>query len=392
MVGCTIFTLPPSCGELFGSVESGDRFWWVPSSRPFTLGPFSAAASWVSESSWAIGSRGGGGGVYESLLSIDQEYSVVMLACDVFMTLAWHFTTKHVVGRRGGQFRLKYLSPSVRFTLGVLFGALRLWGIAHLHPTPLYSFLSRFCFFVYLILGLSALVFDDGPWRGVRPNAKSALDSDSLLNPYATINKALNTSVTKLTLARPAVRRSLESGGIVTIVLDSHGSLIFACRGTLDIREASKMRKANNVRCVIELVARKEVCKSGEKFFFGFVHGAPFLKFGKRSLTLSQQQTLLELMINLNELKINLSGSASLGGGGGHGHAAELIVQHQHHQHQQHFYAHHFVKPSVRWFQVTQRPKGGSDDEEYHYCNGEFDTQEGIVKRFSDANAQWTSG
>lgn len=267
----------------------------MPSLRPFKLGPFSSDEPYH-ETAWATPAS-----LFwlrEPLVDV-QVYSLILLSCDLLLTLAWHYATKYVWTRR--QFRLRFLSPSVRFTFGVLFGAIRLFLISHLQPTALYFFLARLCFFVYLMLGLSALVFDDGPWRNVRPNARSALNRDSILNPYGALNKAITSSVsvTKLSLARPAVRRSLESGKTVTIVLDASGSLLYARRGRLEIRDAIQMRRGG--RCIIELVARKEQCRSGMKDFFGYVFGAPFENFGIRRLTSPQKQSLLELMLSLNE-------------------------------------------------------------------------------------------
>jgi len=289
MVGCTIFTLPPPC------INGGEKLWWLPSIRPFRLGPFSEEphhrAAWASPAA-AFQSL-------DSSVDVASVYSIILLACDLLLNLAWHYATKYVLTRR--QFRLKFLSPSVRFTFGVIFGLARLWAISYLRPTALYFFLARLCFVVYLLLGLSALVFDDGPWRNVRPNARSVLNRDSILNPYGTLNKAINSSVsvTKLTLARPAVRRSLEAGKTVTIVLDANGSLLYAKRGSLDIRDAYTMRKDS--RCVIELVARQEQCKSGARHFFGFINGAPFESFGIQRMTDAQKKSLLELMLSLNE-------------------------------------------------------------------------------------------
>jgi hypothetical protein len=343
MVGCTLFTLPPPCKN---GVES---LWWLPSLRPFHLGPFSQepyhTTAWASPSSL----------FWSPDIPVDVEvYSIVLLACDLLLTLAWHFATKYVVTRR--QFRIRYLSPSVRFTGGVIFGAARLYAISHLRPTALYLFLARLCFFVYLFLGLSALVFDDGPWRNVRPNAKSALNRDSILNPYATLNKALATSVsvTKLTLARPAVRRSLESGKTVSIVLDANGSLLYARRGPLEIRDAVSMRRDS--RCIIELVARREVCKSGNRDFFGFIRGAPFEKLGMKGMTVAQKQSLLELLISLNDCASLIKRNA------------ETLA---------------FLKPDVRWFQVPNpvakaiKDKEREEDEELSKVDGAFGTSNG---------------
>ena len=291
---------------------------------PFKLGPFAEEPYHVT--AWAPPASL----FWTQELFVDVEvYSLILLACDLLLTLAWHYATKYVVTRR--QIRLRFLSPSVRFTFGVIFGAVRLWLISHLRPTPLYYFLSRLCFFVYLMLGLSALVFDDGPWRNVRPNARSALNRDSILNPYGALNKALlsSVSVTKLTLARPAVRRSLESGKTVTIVLDANGSLLYARRGSLDVRDAIQMRRGN--RCIIELVSRKEQCRSGTRDFFGFIHGAPFEHFGVRRMTQAQKRSLLELLLSLNEC----SSSSMLTN---HAQAEMLPLS----------------RPNVKWFQIPK--------------------------------------
>jgi len=155
------------------------------------------------------------------------------------------------------------------------------------------------------------------------------MNRESILNPYGTLNKALNSSVsvTKLTLARPAVRRSLESGKTVTIVLDSNGSLLYARRGRLEIRDAIQMRKGG--RCIIELVARKEQCRSGTRDFFGYIQGAPFEKFAVRRMTQPQKQSLLELLLSLNECN-NL---------GSNHNRIDLVS---------------LTKPHVKWFQVPR--------------------------------------
>lgn len=252
-----------------------------------------------------------------------EAYSLVLLVCDLVLSAAWHVCTKHVVvaEQERSQIRLRHLSPSVRFTFGVLFGLARLWAIAHLQPTPLYFFLARLCFLGYLVLGLAALVFNDGPWRNVRPNDLATLNRDSILNPYATINKAL--SLTKLQLVKPALRSALVSGDVVSIVLDVNGSLLYAKRGSLEVKQLESMMITNSSlqRCLFELYARKvdkksrklwsrspfAVSTSGDDdsdFVFGFLPDAPFSRGLNQLHRLSKKQkaSLVELFTSLNRL------------------------------------------------------------------------------------------
>ncbi|KAH9258434.1 hypothetical protein BASA81_003483 [Batrachochytrium salamandrivorans] len=294
MVGCTLFTKPAPC------VQLDMHNWLFPSFPPFVLGPFAPPFSgsdggkrWTSSpsSAWAPNHFH-----FSPAATIDVElYSLVLIASDIILSVAWHCLATKVFTRP--EFRVRSLSPSVRFTLGVCFGAIRLWTLSYIQPLPIHRYMSQASFLVGMVLGLTALVFNDGPWRGIRSNPTHALNPDSMLNP------AHLTKVTRLSLARNTIRRSLESGKTISIVLDGEGNLLFCQSGALILRHAALFRRANQSNAIVQLMCRAEQCQTGQRFFFGFWLGEPFSHFGVGKLNASHKAFVLELMLHLNQLE-----------------------------------------------------------------------------------------
>jgi len=225
-------------------------------------------------------------------------YSLTLLACDVLLTLAWHYVTQ-VLFSKNKPLRVKFLSPSARMTLGMLFGVGRLWALSYLNILPLVHAMAKVTFVIGFALGWAALVFDDGPWSSLRPNSHAALARDSILNPLTTFRLALAAAPTKMKLAQRIVRRKIEAGGVVSIVLDANGALLYAASGPFDVRRAVDLCEGQRA---IELVGRRAPCLSGERMFFGYRHHAPFDKRVAKRLTAEQRRALMEMMVSLNML------------------------------------------------------------------------------------------
>jgi hypothetical protein len=301
MVGCSLFTRPlPGCGDILTPLS------WLPLSLtdltdlalPFTLGPFASSTPSFA-APWMDPGLDKGPMVKGPMVIFDMHvYSITLLCCDLLLTLAFHHVTQ-VLFSKSRPLRVKFLSPSARMTFGMLFGVARLWALSYLNIVPLYAFMAKLSFVIGLVLGWAALVFDDGPWRSLRPNNRAALARDSILNPCATVRLALAKAPTKMKLAQRTVRRKLEQGGVVSIVLDEQGSLLYAASGPFDVRKAVELQDG---RRAVELLGRSAKCTSGARMFFGYKFHAPFERRAARPLSPEQRKALLELMNGLNAL------------------------------------------------------------------------------------------
>jgi hypothetical protein len=261
------------------------QHWIVPSFHPFTLGPFSSSASYH-HSAWFLKGT--------AMPPIDVEmYNFVLFVCDILLTVVWHQLAKLFFNSPG--FRIPFLSPSVRFSLGVLFGATRLWTLSFLQPMPYYRALSLASFAMGVILGLTALVFNDGPWRHMRPNSTSAFSRYSYFNPA---HLAL---VTKQSLARATMRRSLEAGKSLSIVIDCEGELLYVQRGAMSMHVYGLFMWGSKT-AITRLMCREIECRSGPKRFFGFWRQSTFSHFGRVVWNAKQKRYLLELLVYLNKV------------------------------------------------------------------------------------------
>lgn len=234
-------------------------------------------------------------------------YSLVLLACDALLTVAWHVATRKLISRSNPAYRIRSLSPSVRFSIGFLFGVARLWVISHISPTPLYYLISRSSFALGLALGLAALVFDDGPWRSLRPHNHSAVDHKSPLNPMRLLKPDFIADARPGKWRVSGLRRRLEAhpGRPVSLLLDGRGDIVLTESGRIQVRIAADLLQNAPERRLVELVASVSRCRSGNKTivrwrppFAGVVRGSLF----DRRLNVGQRAALCELLCELNEV------------------------------------------------------------------------------------------
>ncbi|GBG26201.1 Hypothetical Protein FCC1311_024222 [Hondaea fermentalgiana] len=155
-------------------------------------------------------------------------YSVVLICCDVLLTLIWHYMAATTLA----QVRVKWMSPTFRVSIGYMFGTFRLSIVRfrpmcgrvgekeemqkgseqltkilaralavtqiiyffRAEPYAAYTHLHILSFILHCSFGLVALLFGDGPWGHLRPNNFGQLDRDHQLNLYAMLRSFIQRS------------------------------------------------------------------------------------------------------------------------------------------------------------------------------------------------------
>lgn len=232
-----------------------------------------------------------------------QSYSIMLIVCDVLLISLWHYSTTRLISSSNSLFRLKRISPSVRFSIGLLFGVIRLWTIGHLFPSPLYSLMARFCFVLALIFALSALVFDDGPWKALRSNSLSIGDEDSILNPMKVLKGMDEIIPISQKWETRILKKKLESGKSLCILLDGMGEIILSeYSKSMQVRIVLTLLEYHPDRRIVEIVMKRVECKSGWKNFYGYRHYFNPKYFSYKPLRISQKKMLIELLSSLNAI------------------------------------------------------------------------------------------
>mmetsp|Transcript_35636 Transcript_35636/g.44163 ORF Transcript_35636/g.44163 Transcript_35636/m.44163 type:complete len:610 (-) Transcript_35636:53-1882(-) len=116
---------------------------------------------------------------------IDWEpYCAWLILCDLLLTVTWLKVTYEVPKN----VRLKWFSSTFRFSIGNVYGFLRMSLIIYLFrgkPKAIYQYIAVISFVFLCFGGLIALLFEEGPFKSMRPNSVGVYEWENPLNPCA---------------------------------------------------------------------------------------------------------------------------------------------------------------------------------------------------------------
>ena len=108
------------------------------------------------------------GGRLDNHLGVDMSvYMVSLILCDILLGLAWFGMGSRLLT----QVRIRFLSPSLRLSIALLYGTMRISLVRWAFWDTPYYYLSWGAFLVHLALAVLAMLFDRGPlkpWKSTR--------------------------------------------------------------------------------------------------------------------------------------------------------------------------------------------------------------------------------
>jgi len=118
---------------------------------------------------------------------IDWEaYCAWLIICDLLLTLAW----LRIVNDIPRPLRLRHVSTTFRFSMGMIYGFLRMSLIFYLFrakPKAIYQYIAVISFFLLSVSGLIGLLFQEGPFKNLRANSVQVYNWENPHNPFLAV-------------------------------------------------------------------------------------------------------------------------------------------------------------------------------------------------------------